>query len=63
MNDKLIINTNPHLRDPKKRVEAVCRMVESSSAIEGIHVKITPILQENGEYRFNVQHKNQNDEK
>ena len=61
--DKLIIHTNPHLRDPKKRAEAVARMVESSSAIEVIYVEITPVPKENGEYGFDVKNKKQNSEK
>ena len=36
---KSLINTNPYLKDPAKREEAMARNIETSSAIEGIWVK------------------------
>jgi hypothetical protein len=36
---KSLLETNPYLKDPSKRTEALARNIESSSAIEGIHVK------------------------
>ena len=44
MKDKLVIHTNPHLRDSTARATAACHMVEASSAIEGINVIITPVF-------------------
>jgi hypothetical protein len=35
---KSLIETNPHLKDPAKRAQALARNVVSSSAIEGIRV-------------------------
>ena len=35
---KTLIETNPHLKDPAKRTQALARNVVSSSAIEGIRV-------------------------
>jgi hypothetical protein len=35
---KSLQDTNPHLKDPKKREEALTRNVRSSSAVEGISV-------------------------
>lgn len=52
MKDKLIIHTNPHLRDPKARAKAVCKMVETSFAVENIHVKVEA-TEHNGKYQFN----------
>lgn len=51
MKDKLVIHTNPHLRDPKARAAAVCRMVETSFAVENIHVKVKA-TEHNGRYQF-----------
>ncbi len=53
MKNDLVIHTNPYLRDPKAFAKALCRNVESSSAIEGIKVKIST-YQKNGEYKFKV---------
>ena len=36
---KSLLETNPYLKDPKKREEAIARNIETSSAIEGICVK------------------------
>jgi len=36
MSRKLLVNTNPYLRDPVQRERAVFKSVASSSAIEGI---------------------------
>ena len=35
-----LIDSNPYLKDPQKREEAIIKNVESSSAIEGIYVKL-----------------------
>lgn len=32
--------TNPYLKNPKQRAKLIRRSVETSSAIEGIHVKL-----------------------
>lgn len=42
MTKKSLIHTNPHLKDAKKRDEAMARNVHSSSAVEGITVKRDP---------------------
>jgi len=36
---KSLLETNPHLQDASKREKALARNVETSSAVEGIHVK------------------------
>lgn len=36
---KSLLETNPYLKNPKKREEAMARNIETSSAIEGILVK------------------------
>ncbi|MDD2337605.1 MAG: hypothetical protein PHD01_13630 [Geobacteraceae bacterium] len=36
---KTLLETNPHLQDASKREKALARNVETSSAVEGIHVK------------------------
>lgn len=36
MSRKLLINTNPYLRDPVQRERSILKSVASSSAIEGI---------------------------
>lgn len=51
MKDDLVINTNPYLRDPEALAEAICRSVESSSAIEGINVDVRA-HKVNGVYKF-----------
>lgn len=56
MKDDLVINTNPYLRDPKAFAESLCRNVETSSAVEGIKVKITT-YKKDGEYKFKVSRK------
>jgi hypothetical protein len=56
MKDTLVIHTNPYIRDPKAFAEALCGHVETSSAIEGIKVKVTT-YQHNGKYKFNVSSK------
>lgn len=40
MKRNCLMNTNPHLKDPKQRIKLIRRSVESSSAIEGIFVKL-----------------------
>ena len=40
MKSTRVIDTNPYLQDPRKLEKAICRNVESSSAIEGIEIKI-----------------------
>lgn len=34
-----LLTTNPYLKDPKKREEAMARNIETSSEIEGIKIK------------------------
>ncbi|ABK98633.1 hypothetical protein Ppro_1006 [Pelobacter propionicus DSM 2379] len=34
-----LLTTNPYLKDPQKREEAMARNIETSSAIEGIKIK------------------------
>ncbi len=53
MSANLVINTNPYLKDPEKVVQGICRMVQSSSAVEGIYVNVTAIAK-NGDYQFSV---------
>jgi hypothetical protein len=53
MSAKLVINTNPHLKDQQKVVEGICRMVKTSSAVEDIHVNVNATLKKNG-YQFSV---------
>ena len=53
MKNDLVIHTNPHLRDPHTFAQAICRNVESSSAIEGINVKIEA-EKVNGVYEYKV---------
>jgi hypothetical protein len=36
---KSLLETNPYLKDRKKREEAMARNIETSSAVEGICVK------------------------
>jgi hypothetical protein len=36
---KSLLETNPHLKDPAKRMIAQARNIETSSAVEGIWVK------------------------
>jgi hypothetical protein len=36
---KSLLETNPYLKNPTRRTEALARNIESSSAIEGIRVK------------------------
>jgi hypothetical protein len=36
---KSLLETNPYLKDPKKREDAMARNIETSAAIEGIWVK------------------------
>lgn len=40
MKNKRVIDINPYLKDTQKLEKAICRNVESSSAIEGINIKI-----------------------
>lgn len=35
-----LIDTNPYLKNPKQRTKLIRRSVETSSAIEGIKVKL-----------------------
>jgi hypothetical protein len=37
--NKSLLETNPYLKDRKKREEAMARNIETSSAVEGIWVK------------------------
>ena len=53
MKDDLAINRNPYTQDPEAFAKALCRNVESSSAIEGINIKITT-YKEDGKYKFKV---------
>ena len=53
MSTHLVINTNPHLKYPKKVAQGICRMVKSSSAVEGIYVNINAAAK-NGAYQFTV---------
>jgi hypothetical protein len=39
---KSLLETNPCLKEPRKRLEALVRNVETSSAIEGIRVRRDP---------------------
>jgi hypothetical protein len=41
MKKRTLTDANPTLKDPQRLAEFVCRMVEGSSAIEGINVKLT----------------------
>jgi hypothetical protein len=36
---KSLLETNPYLKDSRKRHQALARNIETSSAIEGIYVK------------------------
>jgi len=47
MRKRSLRQTNPHLKNPKAVKTAICRMVESSSAIEGINVVVKVV---NGEF-------------
>ena len=38
MNDKPLIETNPYLKNPKKRQFFLYTAVSSSTAIEGVHI-------------------------
>lgn len=38
MNGKPLIETNPYLKDPKKRQLSLYTAVSSSTAIEGVHI-------------------------
>ena len=53
MSAVLVMDTNPYLKDPRKVAQGICKMVASSSAVEGIYVNINAALKK-GEYRFNV---------
>lgn len=44
MKDKSLLNTNPHLKDPKKRQQIIETVVVSSSSIEGIHIADEKVL-------------------
>lgn len=37
---KSLLESNPYLKDPAKREEAMARNIETSSAIEGIRVRL-----------------------
>jgi len=52
-----LAETNSHLKDPYKRAEIVARLVQASSAIEGIYMTITVEQKENGEISFIVKPK------
>ena len=47
------MDTNPYLKDPKNVADGICRMVKSSSAVEGIHINVKA-TEKNGGYQFNV---------
>ncbi len=49
----LVMNSNPYLKDPQKVAQGICKMVASSSAIEGIYVNINATPKKGG-YRFKV---------
>lgn len=51
MKKRSLRQTNPHLHDPIKVKQAISRMVESSSAIEGINVKVKVV---NGDFTVTV---------
>ncbi len=53
MSNKLVITTNPYLKDPQKVIQGICKMVMSSSAVEGIYVDINAIPKKRG-YEFVV---------
>jgi len=40
---KSLIETNPYLKDPKKRAELIRMSVLTSSAVEGIYINIQPL--------------------
>jgi hypothetical protein len=37
-NDGPLSKTNPYLKDPEERKEQIRRTVESSAAVEGVHI-------------------------
>lgn len=49
----LVIDINPHLKDQQKVAQDICRMVKTSSAVEGIYVEVNATLKK-GKYQFNV---------
>jgi hypothetical protein len=40
MSKKTLIETNPYLKDPELRAALIEQFVASSTAIEGVHIKI-----------------------
>ncbi len=40
MKKKSLLETNPYLRDPELRAALIKRFVASSTAIEGVHIKV-----------------------
>ena len=40
MTKNSLLKTNQYLKSPEKLYSALCRSVETSSAIEGIHVSV-----------------------
>ena len=53
MSAVLVMSANPYLKDPQKVAQGICKMVASSSAVEGIYVNVDA-TREKGGYRFNV---------
>lgn len=53
MRKNFVMDTNPYLKDPKNVADGICRMVKSSSAVEGIHINVKA-TEKNGGYQFNV---------
>lgn len=53
MNTNLVTHTNPYLKDPQKVIQDICKMVKSSSAVEGIYVNIHATMKKEG-YQFSV---------
>jgi len=47
MHKKPLIETNPYLKDPKKREAGLIKFITSSSAIEGICVKLKEKAKQN----------------
>lgn len=46
MYKKSLLETNPYLKDPKEMWEHIITSVTSSSAVEGIHIASTHVLEE-----------------
>jgi len=46
MRKKSLLETNPYLKDPELRAALIERFVATSTAIEGVHIKIPKTLPE-----------------